>query len=330
MIGLTANDEWAHDAGHSRLNQTVLALELVFRGLIRTRAVVVLVSKDMNVIANRPGRALTILALCCAGLLAAALACNNDAAGPATSTPRSLPTVQIPAATAQAIPPTAVVSTPAVSPTAVVTPTISAGTLKLAPTPTQIEQAQRLMWSILQPGNKVSEGAIALAGLVGHPGLVPVLLEAATVTLDPEIALTIADALERLTGERVGGDYVLVEPWIEWMGQQDDIVELPEFAAWKGELYSRIDPSFRDFFYEGVPHTIPLWSPMWGGVLRDGIPPLENPKVIPASEAGYLKPDEPVFGVVVNGEARAYPWRIMAWHELSNDIVGGKHISVVF
>ncbi len=82
MIGVKADDAWAHDAGDSRLNQTVMALELVFRGLIRTRVVVVLVPKDMNVFPNRPERALTILALCCAGLLAAALACNNDAAGP--------------------------------------------------------------------------------------------------------------------------------------------------------------------------------------------------------------------------------------------------------
>ena len=186
------------------------------------------------------------------------------------------------------------------------------------------------MWSMFEPNGRVSESAIVVAGVNGHPGLVPVLLEAASVTFDTEVALSIADALEKITGERIGGDFVLVAPWFEWLGQQDDFTELPGYAGWKGALYSRIDPSFRDFFYAGVPHTIPLWSPMWGGVRKDGIPPLENPQVIPASEAAYLEPDEPVFGVVVNGEARAYPWRIMAWHELSNDVVGGKHISVVF
>ena len=118
------------------------------------------------------------------------------------------------------------------------------------------------------------------AGAVGHLGLVPVLIEAAAATYDTMVALEIAHALERITGERVGGDFVLTGPWIEWMGQQDDIPELPGYAAWRGEIYSRIDPTFRDFFYEGVPHTVPLWSPMWGGVRRDGIPPLENPKVI--------------------------------------------------
>ena len=186
------------------------------------------------------------------------------------------------------------------------------------------------MWGMFESNGRVSEAAIVVAGANGHPGLVPVLLEAASVTFDTDVALTIADALERITGERIGGDFVLVGPWFEWLGQQEEFPELPGYGGWKGALYSRIDPSFRDFFYGGVPHTIPLWSPMWGGVRKDGIPPLEYPKVIPASEAAYLEPDDPVFGVVVNGEARAYPWRIMAWHELSNDVVGGKHISVVF
>ena len=186
------------------------------------------------------------------------------------------------------------------------------------------------MWTMFEQNGRVNEAAIVTAGAVGHPGLVPVLLEAASVTFDTRVALEIANALERITGERVGGDFALVAPWIEWLGQQDEFEEIPGFGGWKGQIYSRIDASFEDFFYEGVPHAIPLWSPMWGGVRRNGIPPLENPKVIPASEAAYLEPDDPVFGVVVNGEARAYPWRIMAWHELSNDIVGGKHISVVF
>lgn len=186
------------------------------------------------------------------------------------------------------------------------------------------------MWAMFEENGRVNESAIVTAGAIGHPGLIPVLLEAASVTFDTRVALEIANALERITGERVGGDFALVQPWIVWLGQQDEFEEIPGFGGWKGQIYSRIDPSFEDFFYEGVPHTIPLWSPMWGGVRKDGIPPLERPKVIAAADAEYLAPDEPVFGVVVNGEARAYPWRIMAWHELSNDVVGGKHISVVF
>ena len=44
--------------------------------------------------------------------------------------------------------------------------------------------------------------------------------------------------------------------------------------------------------------------------------------MVSASEAGYLLPDDRVFGVSINGEHRAYPLRIMNRHEMANDIVG--------
>ena len=44
----------------------------------------------------------------------------------------------------------------------------------------------------------------------------------------------------------------------------------------------------------------------------------------------FLNPDEPVFGVTINGESRAYPHRIMGWHELANDRLGGELITFVF
>ena len=283
----------------------------------------------MTELAGHRGRALALLTVISAVTILAALACNRGGDELATSTPGPGQPLQTATATSPSTPAT---STPAQSAPTLGAPTAAAPTptQELAPTPTQTEMAERVMWAMFEENGRVSESAIVTAGAVGHPGLVPVLLEAASVTFDTRVALEIANALERITGERVGGDFALVAPWFEWLGQQDEFEEIPGFGGWKGRIYSRIDPSFEDFFYEGVPRSIPLWSPMWGGVRRDGIPPLENPKVIPASEAAYLEPDDPVFGVVVNGEARAYPWRIMAWHELSNDVVGGKHISVVF
>ena len=52
----------------------------------------------------------------------------------------------------------------------------------------------------------------------------------------------------------------------------------------------------------------------WGGVKVDGIPSLDDPSLISAAEAGYLKGTDLVFGVEINGDARAYPLRIMGWH----------------
>lgn len=47
-------------------------------------------------------------------------------------------------------------------------------------------------------------------------------------------------------------------------------------------------------------------------------------------EASYLNDDDPVFGVDINGDARAYPLRIANWHEMVNDVVGGVPVSLAY
>ena len=69
---------------------------------------------------------------------------------------------------------------------------------------------------------------------------------------------------------------------------------------------------------------------MWGGVAIDGIPALDNATMVPGAEADYLEPSEPVFGVSINGDHRAYPLRILDWHEMANDVVGGVPISLAY
>jgi hypothetical protein len=43
-----------------------------------------------------------------------------------------------------------------------------------------------------------------------------------------------------------------------------------------------------------------------------------------------LKPSERVLGVALNGEAKAYPLRILNWHELVNDSVGERPVLVTW
>jgi len=56
-----------------------------------------------------------------------------------------------------------------------------------------------------------------------------------------------------------------------------------------------------------------------GGPPKDGIPALTDPKVIPQQKATYLDDADRVLGIVIAGEARAYPLRILNWHEIVND-----------
>ncbi|TKX42508.1 MULTISPECIES: DUF3179 domain-containing protein [unclassified Halorubrum] len=66
-----------------------------------------------------------------------------------------------------------------------------------------------------------------------------------------------------------------------------------------------------------------------GGVGKDGIPSVDDPQFRPIADAD-LAADEPVFGVVRDGEARAYPRRILSHHEIVNDEIAGEPIAVTY
>lgn len=105
----------------------------------------------------------------------------------------------------------------------------------------------------------------------------------------------------------------------------------PDYARFKGMVYGGgIDPRMQRFFPPNAKSVIRLDEIDWGGVVVNGIPLLRYPKVLAAAEARYLRDGNLVFGVVVNGEARAYPKRVLAWHEMAIDTLGGVEITVVY
>ena len=78
-------------------------------------------------------------------------------------------------------------------------------------------------------------------------------------------------------------------------------------------------------------HTVPFGEIFSGGVPRDGIPPLDNPKFVTPDQANeWLGDLEPVISIEINGDAKAYPLQILTWHEIVNDVVGGLPVIVSF
>lgn len=65
-------------------------------------------------------------------------------------------------------------------------------------------------------------------------------------------------------------------------------------------------------------------------VAKNAIPAIDAPRFISVAEVSGLADTEPVIGVVINGDARAYPLQVMTWHEIANDVVGGVPITVTF
>jgi hypothetical protein len=133
-------------------------------------------------------------------------------------------------------------------------------------------------------------------------------------------------ALERLTGKSLGGDWF---GWAEWYAGTD-FAPPPGFASWKGQLWSRIDPRFGALIRDDLPARIRIEEIDWGGIRFEGIPALDQPAHVAAGGAGWLGPGEPVVGVAAGGSARAYPLRILDWHELVNDTLGGVPLSLTY
>jgi hypothetical protein len=160
----------------------------------------------------------------------------------------------------------------------------------------------------------------------GDRGAIPALIELLRFDLSVPAELPVG-VLEKLSGQRFGPVW---PRWVEWLQKQTDITPPPEFIAWKGRLLSLIDPEFLEWFKPGIPHRIRMEEIVWGGVAKDGIPALTNPVHVPAAQATYLTDDELVFGVTLNGQSRAYPHRIMDWHEMANDVVGGVPVALAY
>ena len=134
--------------------------------------------------------------------------------------------------------------------------------------------------------------------------------------------------VEARSGERFGIDMRQLRQWI-WAQPYDPH---PDYARFKALWYGAIDTRFAEFFPADAPAAIRLDEIDWGGVGVNGIPPLEYPEHVPAddSAARYLDDDHVVFGVAAGGAMRAYPKRILAWHEMALDRIGGVELTIVY
>ncbi len=76
--------------------------------------------------------------------------------------------------------------------------------------------------------------------------------------------------------------------------------------------------------------TIDLHEIRSGGPGKDGIPAIDNPRFVSAADRSNLADDEPVIGLVIGEEAKAYSLRVLMWHEIVNDVAGGIPVTVTY
>lgn len=151
------------------------------------------------------------------------------------------------------------------------------------------------------------------------------------------------DALLQAGNDLTAGDFSNQRTF--WKGMSDllienDIPAPPDYARWKQELLTAVDVTWIHPFND-TDADIDWRLVTFGGVLADTrpfgsaetcscIPALDDPPAVPAAEGDWYPGNRAVFGMIINGEARAYPLNIMEAHELVNDTLGDRAISLTY
>jgi len=82
---------------------------------------------------------------------------------------------------------------------------------------------------------------------------------------------------------------------------------------------------------DGTRYTVHPDELVLGCSGKDCIPAIDDPSFTSAGAAGdWLADDDLVIGVEHDGEARAYPFRILNVHEIVNDEIGGRPVAVTY
>ena len=275
-------------------------------------------------IAGNAASAVALLTL--VGLLVLlAVACAGARQPPAAMPP---PLTQPPPATSADPAPAPVATAPD---TATVT-VIPAQPLPAAATvPAELYDPNRTMyriWHGLGHSQETTLSALADAERHDDQSQVVVILEALKF-FHLDAARGAVETLTALTGQTFEFDR---RRWREWIGpRMDEYAPPSDYPRWKVDSLAAIDPAIGAILEPGITRSrVDLTEVVWGGVALDGIPPLEQPPHIRPEPASWLRPDNRVFGVSINGEHRVYPLRVMNAHELANDVLGGEPISLVY
>ena len=275
------------------------------------------------------------------GLTAVALGCFGGSSVPPTPVPTPVQVtakadmngkVSVQEATPSPIPTST--SVPEATQAPAEAPTATAPKVTPEPTSTAVPYESEAAMYDMYPGFTMSMSrTVETLGKIkenNDSSMIPVLIEIMRFMPTRSSRDSVAGTLQSLTGQPFEGDDW--DKWMDWMGQNLDDIEPPEgYPDWKAGLYSAIDERFPYFLRPAREFSrIRLEEIVWGGVRPDGIPDLRRPSFLEASEAEYMRPDDRVFGLEINGDIRAYPLRVVNAHEMVNDSVGGEPISLMW
>ncbi|MEM8870378.1 MAG: DUF3179 domain-containing (seleno)protein [Pseudomonadota bacterium] len=171
----------------------------------------------------------------------------------------------------------------------------------------------------------------------GDPRLAWIISDMMRFVPARQLHVTLSNTASELLGKEfeIGNNWgIITDHLLAW-----DIPAPPNYLEVKRTIFTGLVPGWDNIFVEG---DIDWRLVSWGGVLIDDrpydttddlcncIPAADNPDVSTAEEATWLKDDDIVFGIEVNGAYRAYPRRIMEVREMVNDTLGGRDLGIPY
>jgi len=75
---------------------------------------------------------------------------------------------------------------------------------------------------------------------------------------------------------------------------------------------------------------VPMKKILSGGPPKDGIPSIDNPKFLTVENVNFLEDSDKIVGLQFNGISKAYPLKILVWHEIVNDYIGGLPVAITY
>ncbi len=208
------------------------------------------------------------------------------------------------------------------------------------PLPPTMQFAARVAFidsTALSVWDKNQELALAAIGKSGDPRfawIISDMLRFVTTQQAEESLVRTASVLLGKTFDSQNAWHDVTNHLLAW-----NIPALPNYLDYKRAIFTLNLPGFDNLFVEG---SVDWRLVSWGGVLIDSraynmtdegcrcIPAADNPKVSDAADAAWLKDDDIVFGIEVDGEYRAYPRRIMEVREMVNDTLGGRSLGIPY
>ena len=181
-----------------------------------------------------------------------------------------------------------------------------------------------------RPTSDAARQVVAAIVERGDPSYGAYLLDLVRVGFSNTAADEALDALARLSGiersSRINDEYVRYGEWV----LEDAPAPRGDYLGFKAAVYRSVDVDFVPLL-ERVDDRRVLAGLQWGGVGVGAIGELNEPGRVPMTAPAWAQPGEEVYAMVgEQGTALVYPERILARHELANDVLDDVPVAVTF